>query len=652
MRTKLYMIALAAMTMILALSSCSESEDLLSAFHSDPNAVRITAQVGKASADGFTRSNPLGATEADQKKFNDGDMISVKADGQDAVTYQLNNNEWQPQGNKFLKWESETMNFTAYYPATFDGNITQPTEYNSLESLAAADFMSFSGPQTNTNNSNQLSLTMERKMARVIVEIAGFNDQYTKNATVNSLSICGVKAYKHETDGKFYALIDPNYTTSTAPFLSLEVADGESKTTEKYTTPTTFVAGNSYTYKLTVGKNKISVSGITVKDWTTSKTIIDGKAEQIIRYVTFTAEAEQKFKMTTKNYPISGLQYSVNGGDWKDVEAGTEVPFGGTKGNLRLRGTNTNGTASGLNAYSTITFTNKNVNVTCTGDIRTLLDWRNYSTVDTQKAKFCNLFRGCTSLTAAPELKATTLADYCYSNMFRGCTSLTSAPELPATKLAYECYYGMFQGCKSLTDAPELKATTLAINCYSSMFQGCTSLTDAPELKATELALSCYESMFQGCTSLTDAPELKATTLAINCYSNMFYGCTSLTAAPELKATTLANGCYKSMFYGCTSLTAAPELKATTLADGCYYIMFYGCTKLSTVTMLAPSDQISKASNCCYKWLYKAGTGETVTSRTLKVMDADAYTALEGDLPDIWCKGTAGTTVLYENNSK
>ena len=45
---------------ILALSACSESEDLLSAFHSDPNAVRITAQVGKASANGFTRSYPLG----------------------------------------------------------------------------------------------------------------------------------------------------------------------------------------------------------------------------------------------------------------------------------------------------------------------------------------------------------------------------------------------------------------------------------------------------------------------------------------------------------------------------------------------------------------------------------------------------------------
>ena len=87
---------------ILALSACSESEDLLSAFHSDPNAVRITAEVGKASADGFTRSYPLGDAEA-QKKFNTDDEISVKADGQAAVTYQLNGNEWQPQGGKFLK---------------------------------------------------------------------------------------------------------------------------------------------------------------------------------------------------------------------------------------------------------------------------------------------------------------------------------------------------------------------------------------------------------------------------------------------------------------------------------------------------------------------------------------------------------------------
>ena len=543
---------------ILALSACSESEDLLSAFHSDPNAVRITAQVGKASADGFTRSNPLGTAE-EQAVFNVNDEISVQADGQDAVTYKYDGKEWQPQGDKFLKWESNEMNFTAYYPASFNGTINQPTEYNSLKSLADADFMSYRGLQSNTNKSNQLTLVMNRMMARVVVEIAGFNDQYTKNATVNSLSIRGVKAYKHS-DNKFYALIKPSSTPSTtAPFLSLEVADGESKATEKYTTtPTTFVAGKSYTYKLTVGKNKISVSGITVADWDNTGIITEGsKAEQIIPYVTFTANGEQKFKMTTKNYTISGLEYSVNDGEWATVEAGTEVTFGGTNGNLRLRGTNTYGTASAWNKYSTITFTN-NVNVTCTGDIRTLMNWRNYSTVDTQYAKFCYLFKDC--------------------------AVLTSAPELPATKLADDC----------------------------------------------------YNSMFQGCTSLTAAPNLNATTLADGCYSGMFYGCTSLTAAPELNATTLVSHCYTYMLESCTSLTSAPELKATTLAASCYDNMFYGCTKLSTVTMLAPSDQITSASDCCKDWLTNAGTDESVLSLIIKNYEAHKALKDKSYLPDNW----------------
>ena len=70
--------------------------------------------------------------------------------------------------------------------------------------------------------------------------------------------------------------------------------------------------------------------------------------------------------------------------------------------------------------------------------------------------------------------------------------------------------------------------------------------------------------------------------------------------------------------------------------------------------MLAPSDQISQATYCCYDWLYNAGTDETVKSRTLKVMDADAYTALESKkyLPDNWKKDAAGTTVLNKDNTE
>ena len=585
---------------ILALSACSESEDLLSAFHSDPNAVRITAQVGKASANGFTRSNPLGATEADQKKFNDGDMISVQADGQDAVTYQLNGDEWQPQGGKFLKWESDKMNFTAYYPASFDGNLDKvilPAEYDEA-SLAANDFMSYSGKQSNTNG-NQLTLTMERKMARVVVEIDGFNDQYA-GATIdniNSLSICGVKAYKHS-DKKFYALIKPCAAESSETFISLDVAEGESKTTEKLTGIPALTAGNSYTYKLKVGKNKISVSGITVANWTSGE-ITGGKAEtDNTPYLTFTADEEQTFIMSAKeSYEIPGLEYSVNNGTWKKVVTGEPVTFGGSKGTLSLRGKNNlEGTSKQNSGYSQISFGKTDVNVACKGDIRTLLDYTNYKDVATESARFRHLFEDCTQLTSAPDLPAETLAEECYSFMFDGCTSLKTAPELPATTLAGYCYFRMFSRCKALETAPTLSAETLDTSCYGNMFNGCTSLKTAPELRATELF----------------------------------------------------SGCYEGMFLGCNSLVSAPELPATMLAQKCYAYMFQNCANLSSVTILASSDEIKKYYNTCFYWLKDAGT--SATSRKLIVLDEAAYNALETNsdyLSAKWKKGATNTTVKY-----
>ena len=47
--------------------------------------------------------------------------------------------------------------------------------------------------------------------------------------------------------------------------------------------------------------------------------------------------------------------------------------------------------------------------------------------------------------------KLLSVTDYCYYRMFNGCTSLTTAPSLPATTLANFCYNGMFSGCTSLT---------------------------------------------------------------------------------------------------------------------------------------------------------------------------------------------------------
>ena len=588
MKMMKYMTCLA--TAFLALVACSDADDILSAYHSDPNAVHITAEVGKASADGFTRSNPLGDAEA-QKKFNTDDEISVKADGQAAVTYKFNGTEWIPQDSKFLKWESETMNFTAYYPASYTGGTpTQPTVYTTVESLATADYMSFTGSQKNTGD-NKLTLTMNRQMARVVVDIAGFNDQYA-GATVNSinsLTIMGVKAYKHS-DNKFYALMVPCEAKSTENFLSLKVGEGN---TETLTGIPALEAGKSYTYDLTVGKNKVVVTGITVKDWTTDK-IINGVAELDTRpYLTFKAEGEQTFKMVNNGYFPSNIEYSVNEGEWKNVVADQGVTFGGSNGTLRLRGTNPNGTAESFSNYSTINFTEDYVKVACTGDIRTLLDYRNYATVATDYARFCNLFRGCRALTTAPYLPAMVLADYCYQGMFQNCTNLETPPALPAETLADYCYQGMFFGCTDLKTAPVLPADTLTPACYNTMFLGCINLKTAPQLPATTLAVCCYQQMFQDCTNIETAPALPAETLAGSCYQGMFQR----------------------------------------------------CKNLSSVMMMASSDQIKNAFNCCGNWLEGAGTN--ATSRTLKVKDEDAYDALvnKSYLPDKWKKGVAGTTV-------
>ena len=236
--------------------------------------------------------------------------------------------------------------------------------------------------------------------------------------------------------------------------------------------------------------------------------------------ITFTGETgDFTLKATNKEWDGT-VEYSTDHNTWTTWN-GSEISSSNKK--LYLRGSGntkfrvTNGTKFVLSARAA-----------CSGNIQTLLEYSNPPTSIPANQCYRYMFYGCTNLTKAPELPATTLAAYCYQEMFYGCANLTQAPELPATTLASQCYYSMFNGCTSLTQAPELPATTLSNKCYMYMFNGCTSLTAAPELPATTLADLCYSDMFHGCTSLTQAPELPATTLARFCYEYMFYGCTLL----------------------------------------------------------------------------------------------------------------------------
>ena len=99
-------------------------------------------------------------------------------------------------------------------------------------------------------------------------------------------------------------------------------------------------------------------------------------------------------------------------------------------------------------------------------------------------------------------MSTNTVSDRCYNALFFGCTSLTTAPKLPATTLALACYRQMFYSCTGLTESPELPATTLADSCYINMFTSCLNLTTLPKLPAITLPNWCYREMFRYCSNI------------------------------------------------------------------------------------------------------------------------------------------------------
>ena len=195
----------------------------------------------------------------------------------------------------------------------------------------------------------------------------------------------------------------------------------------------------------------------------------------------FTSEkANSTVKLAAnRSAPEVNLQTSTDGGSWTPYTVGDTITLANVDDKVYFKAIGSNSVmGSSTSNYNKFVMTGK---IAASGNVNSLLE-EDEETARTMSLAGKNytytyMFSGCTSLTQAPALPATTLADSCYYHMFSGCTSLTQAPALPATTLASYCYYNMFSGCTALTQAPELPATTLADNCYSDMFKNCTSLS-------------------------------------------------------------------------------------------------------------------------------------------------------------------------------
>lgn len=536
-----------ACTAALFLTGCTTDTASNGRWMDDSNAVRIQASAGST----LTRSNPIETDESKLTGFNRGDKISV-SNRNITVNYTFDGEKlWVPENDKYLVWDEKNLKFEGYYPC--DGKNTFSVGYikkdqSTLKALAQSDYMNTTSTLKSIPSDKRLPLELKRQTARLIFKIDKFNDEFSKEVKVTELKIyCPEKTNGETTDdwgpitpfqngvggvgttytalvipGVIYAKLNTSETHSYLPDEepeALELETGELK------------AGKSYTYNLIVGKNKVTVGGVTVAEWTPGTPLPEGvaKEEDLTPYVTMTAASKQTFVMKCAgNYTLPDLEYSVNNGTWQKVVALGLVNFGGDLGSLRLRGKCHNGTATNDKEFSRIDFGNLNVKVDCFGDIRTLIDYTAYKTVATGNCRFISLFKGCSVLTSAPELPATALKDECYNSMFEGCTSLTKAPDLPATELKTRCYEAMFKGCTKLTEAPKLSAKVLGWFCYQSMFDGCTSLVEAPALPATTLQPSCYSYMFANCESLKIAPVLDAEELVSTCYYSMFLNCKKL----------------------------------------------------------------------------------------------------------------------------
>ena len=532
--------------------------------------------------------------------------VVMKYEGDSWVAYE---SDAENAEKKQLLWEGSEGNVTVT-AATFSlssasTTLKALTNQSKAEGIKASDHLYYSSNAVTPSQNGTISIPFDHIMSKLEIKVT-LRTQYGASETnpitsaiaigsatsatyspaeatpwsnpsaVSDISLCPSGSYSAaERTATYEAILIPqNIAAST---FGVKVKIGDKTYTWKSADAITFEGGKKYTLNLTLGKDELTLNKISVSSWNEEK--VTGLNAEHIPYVTFTAEREQTFSMYCNDFPLEEneyFEYSVGGGEWTRFTAIVkDITFGGSHGDLRLRGKSSKGTALYTDysyEYSEIRFTTKNSPVDCTGDIRTLIDYENYANANTTNARFCKLFLWNTELRTAPALPAETLAVGCYHAMFYGCTALTTAPEqLPAKTLANDCYFQMFYGCTELTEAPTLSAKTLAESCCCQMFYGCTALTTAPALPAFELAKSCYQGMFKNCTSLTTAPTLPAFELTECCYQEMFRGCSALSSVTMLAVYVSADMCLGSWLIGAGTNVQEPQKPTLYLDPSVYY---------------------------------------------------------------------------------
>lgn len=476
-------VGVAALLALLAACSNDDLENI--SYPNDPLAVRVNATAGK---NVITRSFPTDDTQ--QTAFKDGDRISVGTEGQDAVIYTKEGADWGPESG-YLKWTSSSLTFNAYYPVdknnasmtTFD----VPKEQNSLEAIENADYMTYSGDQTKPASADgSITLNLTRKMARVVIGDIKFLDQYKTGYSVTAISVHGntsgyengttktgdiaVNAYKDD-NGKFYALLSPTTLNESETYLSVTVKADDSDDTEVLLVKgiPALSASNSYTYALTVGKNMITISSVTVENWYDGGPVIadNGEGE---------AEEQKDPKVDKNNNSITTYKEGQIAENPQLI-----VDAIGTDGSLAISGPMNDADIAALKKYMT-----NNTDATLS------LDLKGAKLASIPARAFVQI-TGLVSIKLPEGLKV--IGDSWNGSTFSECTALQSV-EFPSTLEVME--FSSFWGCTSLTTIDLSKTKVASIE--AALFRNCSSLTSVSFGPKTSVF---NNKVFVGCSSLT-----------------------------------------------------------------------------------------------------------------------------------------------------
>lgn len=476
-------VGVAALLALLAACSNDDLENI--SYPNDPLAVRVNATAGK---NVITRSFPTDDTQ--QTAFKDGDQISVGTEDQDAVIYTKKSTGWGPESG-YLKWTSSSLTFNAYYPVgennasmtTFD----VPASQNTLEAIGNADYMTYSDAQTKPASADgSITLNLTRKMARVVIGDINFLDQYETGYSVTAISVHGntsgyengtpktggiaVNAYKDD-NGKFYALLSPTTLNESETFLSVTVKADDSDDTKELLVKgiPALSASNSYTYALTVGKNMITISSVTVENWDDGGSVIADNGE---------GEAEEQ-----NNPKVDNINHSITTYKEGQIAENTQLIADaiGTDGSLAISGPMNENDIAALKKYMT-----DNTNATLSLDLTDAI-------LASIPDKAFYQITGLVSIKLPEGL--TKIGTIFYGSVFYECTGLESVT-FPST--LEEMAFSSFCGCTSLKTIDLSKTKVASIE--GSLFRDCSSLTSVSF--GSKTSIFCNK-VFVGCSSLT-----------------------------------------------------------------------------------------------------------------------------------------------------